>query len=238
MKTNWEYLLILRFSSRWTLEKLNLISYITARINLFIVTFTQRLFTIPDFIVSSSLGFIFHANERDVLRCGIMHSLHRVRLATSGSLGAGSYPCYATRFGEESTLFSRNRGRRSGWLESFSRLRLTHRATRPGFHLLLPLLSFLSSSFFFRGSRAVQGQCTPSRRMSVHCCSNNERWPLLFTVVVPLPPLTYVCLLYKQPPTTTGRNNMPRHTHKLHVSQFRRRAEGSGEPLSCLKMRY
>lgn len=113
--------------------------------------------------------------------------MHRVRLATSGSLGVGSYPCYATRFGEESALFSRDRGRRSGWLESLSWLRLTHRTTRSGF--LLPA-SFLSSSSFFsllfffsRGSRAVQGQCTPSRRVSDHCCGNNERWPLLSTVV-------------------------------------------------------
>lgn len=98
-----------------------------------------------------------------------MHSLHRVRLATSGSLGAGSYPCYATRFGEESTLFSRNRGRRSGWLASFSWLRLTHRATRPNLHLLLPLLFSLFSPLLFFFFSVGRARCKDSARRRDVC---------------------------------------------------------------------
>lgn len=139
-----------------------------------------------DFIVYSS-QFIFHANERDILHCEIMHSLHRVRLAR---LALARVPL-TQRDSAKKARYFRVIGppRRGGWLESSSWLRSTHRATRPGF-LLFFFCFFLF--FSFTVGRARCKDSAPSRHMSVHCCGNNERWPLLSTVVVPLLPLTYV----------------------------------------------
>lgn len=110
-----------------------------------------------DFIVYS-LQFIFHANERDILHCEIMHSLHRVCLATFGSLGARSCPCYATRFGEESTLFSRNRAAASWWVAGkLLMIKVNAQSDETRFSSFL--LLFFPLLLFYRGSCAVQGQC-------------------------------------------------------------------------------
>lgn len=174
----------------------------------FTITFTQLLLSTLDFIVCSSLEFIFHANERDILLREVMHSLHRVCLATFGSLGAGSCPCYATRFGEESTLFSRNRAAAPQWVAGkLLMIKVNAQSEEARFSsspsFLLPFFSLLFS-FSVGRARCKDRRGAPSRHMSVHCCGNNERWPLLSAVVVPLLPLTYVRVLYKQPPTTTA----------------------------------
>lgn len=125
----------------------------------FTITFTQLLLSTLDFIVCSSLEFIFHANERDILLREVMHSLHRVCLATFGSLGAGSCPCYATRFGEESTLFSRNRAAAPWWVAGkllMIKVNAQSEETRFSSSPSFLLLFFPSSSLFpwvARGAR-------------------------------------------------------------------------------------
>lgn len=138
-------------------------------------------------------------------------------LGDVGSLGAGSYPYYATRFGEESMLFSHNRGRRSGWLESFSWLRSMYRATRPGFFFCFFFSSHLfSSSFLFpwvaRGARTVR------RRDICRCIvaatmNDGHSSPPWWYRCCHLPTYVY----YTNSHLQHGRS-MPRHVHKLHVS--------------------
>lgn len=166
-----------------------------------------------------------------------MHSLHRVRLATFGSLGARSCPCYAMRFGEESTLFSRNRAVAPWWVAGkLFTIKVNAQSDETRFSSSSFLLLFFFLLFSFTVGRARCKDSAPSRHMSVHCCGNNERWPLLSTMVVPLLPLTYVRALYKQPPTTTAavcRGMLINYVFRNSVAPKARE-----NTLPCLKMQY
>lgn len=164
-----------------------------------------------------------------------MHSLHCFCFATFGSLGTGSCPYYATRFDEESMLFSHNRAAAPQWAAGkllMIKVNAQSDETRFPSSPSFPLLFFFFSSLF---PWIARGARTARRRDICRCIvaatmNDGHSSPWLYRCCR-LP----TCII--QAATYNNGRSMPRHAHKLYVSQFRR-VEGSREPLSCLKMQY